>query len=403
MMRLARSLFCLALLAAACTAQRASSGPVDSPHWLPTAALAPTSSPTASASPSPSPALALAAGDWARGPESAPATLVVYVDFQSPACAELAPTLTALLEAHPQDLRLIYRPFPLLTTHDKASRAGQAAEAAGAQGAFWEMHDLLFARWSEWVDLPADLFAPWLVTAAGDLDLDVEAFRRDLTSGRYAPLMEQAFDQGYRDGIPGAPVLYLNGALFLMGPTLPNLEAAVRLDLLSRRQYAAFPSMELDPSLTYRAHLSLSSGEVVLELFADRAPLAVTSFIFLARQGWYDGVPFHRVTPGVLVESGDPSGTGLGGPGYVFDTETDPDLTFSQAGLVGMSSSGPGVCGSQFFIALAPLPELDGSRTIFGRVIEGLELLRALEARDPLADLIVPPQESIRRVTIEER
>ncbi len=391
------------LLAAACGTQPAPPAALSTRELRPAAGLAP--APTATTTPSPSalPAVPLAAGDWARGPENAPATLVVYVDFQSPACAELAPTLTALLDAHPGEFRLIYRPYPLLATHDKASLAGQAAEAAGAQGAFWEMHDLLFARWADWVTLPSDLFSAWLVTAAGDLGLNISAFRGDLESGRYADLMQQAFEQGLQDGIPGAPVLYLNGSLFLIGPTLSNLEAAVRLEILARRQFNAFPMTELDPSLTYRAHLVLSSGEVVIELLADRAPLAVTSFIFLSRQGWFDGTPFYRVTPGLLVESGDPSGTGLGGPGYVFDAEIDPVLSFSQAGIVGMSSSGPGLCGSRFFITLAPLHELDGSRTIFGRVTAGLAYLQALESRDPLADLLVPPQESIRRITIEER
>jgi len=391
------------LVAAACAVQpRAlpASAPALPP---PTASLALAPQPASSATPLPAAGFVMAAGDWGRGPEDAPVTLVVYVDFQAAQSAVLAPVLSQLVQDHPQDLRVIYRPYPLLATHDKASLAGQAAEAAGGQGAFWEMHDLLFDRWGEWIDLPEDFFVAWLAGAAADLGLDVARFRSDLSSGRYAALMEQAFDQGLRDGIPGTPVVYLNGALFQMGPTHENLEAALRLEVLALHQYDGFPALELDPSLSYRAHLSLSSGEVVLELYADRAPLAVTSFVFLARQGWYDGVPFHRVVPGVLVESGDPSGTGLGGPGYVFDIETRPGLTFSQAGVVGMSSSGPGVCGSQFFITLAALPELDGSRTVFGRVIEGLELLQGLEAREPLTDLLTPPQTTIAQVTIEER
>jgi cyclophilin family peptidyl-prolyl cis-trans isomerase/protein-disulfide isomerase len=347
------------------------------------------------------PPFVLSPGDWARGPQEAPVTLVIYSDFQSPDSRALAPVLTELEQNHPNDLRVVYRQFPLLDTYDKASLAAQAAEAAGAQGAFWPMHDLLFSRWDEWVSLPPEAFQAWLVQAASDLGLDVDAFWNDLESGRYAGLVQEAFQRGIEAGVPGVPFIYINGDLFQLGPTLLSLEAALRLELLERIQYDAYPLFTLDPDRTYLAHLELNVGEVVIQLYPESAPLAVNSFLFLARQGWYDGNPVYAVLPGILIETGDPSGTGIGGPGYSLPEEIDPALRFDRSGMVGLSSLGPGTGGSRFFIALAPLPYLDGTRTILGRVTQGLDVLQSLAARDPILDLLQPPEAFIRQVTIE--
>ena len=159
--------------------------------------------------------------------------------------------------------------------------------------------------------------------------------------------------------------------------------------------------MEIDPTHGYTAFLELDQGEVVLQLLPQAAPAAVNSFIFLARQGWFDGMTFFRVEPGALVETGDPSDTGFGDPGYHLPDEIDPAWTFDEAGVAALSSVGPGSGGSRFFISLQPLPLLNGSRTIFGRVVEGLDLLGDLPARDPALDLLSPDAVVIRRVRIE--
>jgi cyclophilin family peptidyl-prolyl cis-trans isomerase len=164
-----------------------------------------------------------------------------------------------------------------------------------------------------------------------------------------------------------------------------------------------YPLNTLTEGKTYLAHLELNIGDVIIQLYSDPAPLAVNSFIYLANQGWYDNNPIFRVSPGRLVESGDPSGTGFGDQGYHFAVETDPALVFDKPGLVALSSSGPDTNGSRFFITLSALPELDGTRTIFGRVIEGLELLSNLEAREPMEELLTPPQAYIKKITIEEK
>ena len=132
--------------------------------------------------------------------------------------------------------------------------------------------------------------------------------------------------------------------------------------------------------------------------------MAVNNFVFLARHGWYDNITFHRVLPDYIAQSGDPTGTGFGSPGYAFDNEISPDLKFDKAGLLAMANAGPGSNGSQFFITLAPTPNLDGGYTIFGRVIDGLEVVRQLTPRNPdQSNLNLPPGDELNSVTIEEK
>jgi cyclophilin family peptidyl-prolyl cis-trans isomerase len=311
--------------------------------------------------------------------------------------------LVQLQEWHPEDIRTIYRHFPLLTIHDKASLAGQAAEAAGAQGSFWAMHDLLYDQHNEWIGLSSEEFRQWLVIAAQELELDVQRFQNEIEGGQYALEMEEAFFQGIASGIPGTPFLFLNGSLYQVEPSLTNLEAHIRLELLAEAQYDVYPPMTLEDDVQYIARIELEMGEVIIQLYPDHAPIAVNNFIFLAQEGWFDGNPFHRIVPDTFAESGDPTGTGFGGPGYYFADEISEALTFDDPGMVAMSSSGPNTNGSQFFITLAPLPELNNSRTIFGRIIVGLDLLKNLSARQPVEDFLDPPEVVIISVTIEVR
>ncbi|MDQ2692864.1 MAG: peptidylprolyl isomerase [Chloroflexota bacterium] len=126
-----------------------------------------------------------------------------------------------------------------------------------------------------------------------------------------------------------------------------------------------------------------NGGEFVAELFADQAPVTVNNFVFLARQGYYDGTTFHRVLDGFMAQGGDPTGTGMGGPGYQFEDEFSDDLTFDRPGLLAMANSGPNTNGSQFFITYAPTPHLNGRHTIFGEVIEGMDVVNSITRRDP--------------------
>ncbi len=129
-----------------------------------------------------------------------------------------------------------------------------------------------------------------------------------------------------------------------------------------------------------RAVLETTKGRIVIELREDAAPKTVANFIKLAKSGFYNGVIFHRVIPGFMVQTGDPTGTGRGGPGYTFEDEFSPALHHDAAGVVSMANAGPNTNGSQFFITLAPTPWLDGKHAVFGRVVEGQSVVDDITA-----------------------
>jgi cyclophilin family peptidyl-prolyl cis-trans isomerase len=148
--------------------------------------------------------------------------------------------------------------------------------------------------------------------------------------------------------------------------------------------YDAAPPMTLDTSKTYFATFKMAKGgEFTVQLFDDEAPITVNNFVFLARNGFYDGTTFHRVLDGFMAQGGDPTGTGGGGPGYQFEDEFSSELTFDRPGLLAMANSGPNTNGSQFFITYAPTPHLNGRHTIFGEVTEGMDVVNNITRRDP--------------------
>jgi cyclophilin family peptidyl-prolyl cis-trans isomerase len=167
-------------------------------------------------------------------------------------------------------------------------------------------------------------------------------------------------------------------------------------------QWPEPPAMTIDTSKDYTATIETDKGDIVIELLPEAAPVTVNSFVFLARQGYYDGVTFHRVLPGFVAQGGDPTGTGSGGPGYQIPNE-DAGLLFDSAGVVAMANSGRDRNGSQFFITYAPQPGLDGDFTIFGRVTSGLEVAEALTPRDPQQNPNAPPGDKIVTIRISEQ
>ena len=173
--------------------------------------------------------------------------------------------------------------------------------------------------------------------------------------------------------------------------------------LVGTKQYSSAPPMLIDTSKQYFATIKMATGgEFTIQLFADKAPIAVNSFVFLARQGYFNGVTFHRVLSGFMAQGGDPTGTGYGGPGYTFGNETN-DLTFDKAGVVAMANTGqPNSNGSQFFITFSPQPALNGGYTIFGQVISGMDVVNAIRLRNP-DDNPTYPGDAMQSVTITEK
>lgn len=171
--------------------------------------------------------------------------------------------------------------------------------------------------------------------------------------------------------------------------------------LVATRQYASAPPMLIDVDRQYFATVRMAKGgEFVDQLYPDKAPITVNSFVFLARQGYFDGLTFHRVLAGFMAQGGDPLGTGGGGPGYQFVNE-DSDLTFDKAGVVAMANAGRDTNGSQFFITFGPQPRLNDGYTIFGQVVSGMEVVNAITLRNP-DDNPDYPGDSIESISISE-
>jgi len=172
--------------------------------------------------------------------------------------------------------------------------------------------------------------------------------------------------------------------------------------LVGTKQYSAAPPMLIDTKKQYTATVKMANGgEFVIQLYPDKAPITVNSFVFLARQGFFDGVTFHRVLEGFMAQGGDPTGTGGGGPGYQFVNEKS-DLTFDKPGVVAMANAGPDTNGSQFFITFGPTPNLNGGYTIFGQVTSGMDVVNAIKRRDPNTNPTFPG-DAIQSVTITEQ
>jgi len=153
--------------------------------------------------------------------------------------------------------------------------------------------------------------------------------------------------------------------------------------LIGTKQFAAAPPMIIDVSTQYFATVQMEKGgQFVIQLYPDKAPITVNSFVFLAQQGFFDGVTFHRVLAGFMAQGGDPTGTGNGGPGYTFVNESN-DLNFDKAGVVAMANAGRDTNGSQFFITFGPAGLSENDYTIFGQVISGMDVVNNITLRDP--------------------
>ena len=344
----------------------------------------------------------VSAEDHARGSGEATVTLVIYDDFQCTDCNYL-PLSQKIFEDHPGDVRIIYRYYPYTALFDKGELAARAAEAAAYQDKFWELHDLLFERQTEWVDLPVDSFESWVTARAEELELDNARFTADFNSTATIAKVQKAAQEGGNIGIPRLPFFLINGQIYT-GPTdYESFNQIINLIMLGGRQFEECPPMTISAKKQYIATLHTEKGDIVLQLYPEKAPFAVNSFVFLAQQGWFDGITFHRVLPGFVAQTGDPSGTGQGNPGYMFKNENDPTLTFDQAGMVGMANSGPDTNGSQFFITYGPALQLNGKYTIFGKVLSGMDVLEGLTPRDPQPGVNLPPGDKLISVTIEEK
>lgn len=150
-----------------------------------------------------------------------------------------------------------------------------------------------------------------------------------------------------------------------------------------QHSWSSPPDMTLDPEKDYQAVLHTDKGAITINLFGNKVPKTVNNFVFLSEAGFYDGVIFHRVIDNFMAQTGDPTGSGRGGPGYTFGDEFHKALKHDKPGVVSMANAGPNTNGSQFFITHVPTPWLDGKHSVFGEVVEGIDVLFSIPARDP--------------------
>ena len=155
------------------------------------------------------------------------------------------------------------------------------------------------------------------------------------------------------------------------------------------KKWASPPEMQIDPEKIYRTVVETNKGNIELELYPEHAPETVNNFIFLAREGFYDGVSFHRVISDFMIQNGDPTGTGQGGPGYQFEDELEGNPLRHETGVISMANAGPNTNGSQFFITHSPQPHLDGNHTVFGKVIVGQDVVDAIRQGDRMVKVEV--------------
>jgi len=158
---------------------------------------------------------------------------------------------------------------------------------------------------------------------------------------------------------------------------------------MSDKQWRNPPAMQIDTVKTYRATVETTKGNIVLELYPRHAPKTVNNFVFLAKEGFYDGVTFHRVIENFVIQGGDPASTGRGGPGYSFEDEVKDNPLKHEKGVISMANAGPNTNGSQFFITHSPQPHLNGRHTVFGKVVEGIETVHAIRQGDRMTKLTI--------------
>jgi len=341
--------------------------------------------------------------DWTKGPENAIITIIEYTEFQCPYCAMAYQEFEKLMDMYPEDVRLVYRPYPLISIHPNAQVAAQAAEAAGLQGKFGEMYSNLFDKQSEWNSLTIDEFRDWLAGEATALGLDEVQFTEDTVSDSVVEKIQSAMDYAQSIGMNSVPTVLINGrpiGNWYASGISPIIEVVKIEDSLMKE----CPPFVIDVEKTYTATITTENGDMTIELYPEAAPLAVNSFVYLAREGFYDGVTFHRVYHEFMAQTGDPTGTGWSGAGYQYREEIVPELTFDEAYMLGVArGQESGTSGSQFFITYVPYPSLNGMYTIFGKLVDGVDVFEQITERDADQNPDAPVGDEIISITITEK
>lgn len=323
---------------------------------------------------------AVTAEDWVWGSADAPVTMIVYDQFDCPGCKYLETQIRLLKDAYPNDFRLVFRHFFF---HDNADLPARAAEAAGRQGKFFEVAEHLFADVENWYGKTGADFETYLGGLAEKFDLDANTLIRDYNDQAIIDKVAADNARSKSLGLNATPSVFFNGSAY-NGSGVPSFEQMVSLfNILKnigsgdRQMSLDCPAMTIDSSKDYLATLTTTRGDIVIDLLEKVAPYAVNSFVNLAQSGWYNDNAFYVVRPEFAL-TGDRTNSGIGGPGYAFLDEIDTGYNFDKEGVVGMYNFGSGTNGSQFFIIKSAMDALNGKYSVFGQVIEGLDILKSL-------------------------
>lgn len=341
--------------------------------------------------------------DWTKGPDDAMLTIIEYTDFFCPYCSLAYAELNTLMEKYPDDVRLVYRPLPLDSLHPNAPLAAYAAESAGMQGKLWEMYDAIFSNQDTLSAFTTEEVTEWLQTTAEELGLDMDQFNSDIASEEVINKITTEQQTMFDNGVSSTPTILANGRP-LGSYTSSYLSNIIEVMKAEKDMVTECPPFVIDQDKEYTATITTEKGDLVIELYPKAAPLAVNSFVYLASEGFYDGVTFHRVYHDFMAQSGDPTGTGWSGAGYQYREEIVDDLTYDEAYMVGVArGSAEGSSGSQFFITYVAYPSLNSGYTIFGKLIDGFDVLDQISERDADSNPDAPAGDKIISITIDEK
>ncbi len=271
--------------------------------------------------------------DWSIGPEDAVLTIIEYADFQCPYCADASLSLIEYQKEHSDDVRLVYRHFPL-SFHEKAVPAALAANAAGYQGMFFEAEEFFFEKQAEWSVLENnDAFTEWLIrefSQFSDLDFDLWylAFSDSDNEAAVRNMYSQVIKAGIVSGTPTVFLNYIDSNYMFDAASLDSFIEKIRMD---KYRSSECPDVVIEEGSSYSAVLETDAGDIHIELFPDTAPNAVNSFKYQAESGFLDGSEMRTSYDGFEIMVGD-----MAAPGYSFDTEFDDSRIFDGPGYIGI-------------------------------------------------------------------
>ncbi len=332
------------------------------------------------------------ADEWIDGSVNAPITMVLYDDLQCPYCANFDSIFHGVVKEYPNEVRLVYRHWPLTSIHPNAVPAAIAAEAAGKQGKFFEMTNLLFTNQAEWSGKSSADLTAWLNSKSASLGLDATKFANDLKDAAIIKkvnddkaasdtLFEQLSITMPEVGGFGTPTLLIDNYLFrAQEMSVKSISFIIDLIKFNKTNSLECPAMEIDQNKDYTAKITTTKGDILVDLLEKEAPVSVNSFVSLAKKGWFNDNAIF--TTDQVVLSGDKSNTSYGNAGYAFLDENRTKFTFDKEGMLALPNFGPGTNGSQFFINKIGLSAINGRYTIFGIVTQGMDVVKSLVSYD---------------------